>query len=107
MAKVTDDERKIIDGIERTVCRYFGIMCSSIVNNDKTMNVSLARGFIMYKAHVEYGISISKIAGVYCRTSRAVFWHINKIKNFLKVRHYQEMYLNIGNLKNNELYLHC
>lgn len=97
MIKPTIEEFKIIEKVEKDVCRYFGVDKQAIVNKDRTSQVSMARGYIFYILHKEYGLSIAKIANTYLRTSRAVFWHIGKIKYFLKQRMYKEIYNNICN----------
>jgi chromosomal replication initiation ATPase DnaA len=90
--KPTQEEYKIIDKVEKCVCRHFGVSVQSIINNDKTSQASLARGYIMYVLHVDFSLSISKIAYTYQRTTRAVFWHVEKIKSFLKQRIYKDIY---------------
>lgn len=95
MVKPTDEEYKIIERTEKKVCEHFGVHRQSIVNKDGTSIVSMARGYIFYILHKEYGISIAKIANTYFRTSRAVFWHIGKIKCLIKQRIYKEIYNSI------------
>ena len=95
MVSVTQSEKDLIDTIEKKVCDYFSIPCQNIVNRDMTAQVSLARGYIFYILHVNYGLSIGKITNVYLRKKRVVFWHINKIKHLLKQRMYKEIYNNI------------
>ena len=95
MVKPTEEEFKIIERIEKSVCDFFGVNIQSIVNTDRTSQVSMARGYIFYILHNDYEISISKIANTYFRTPRAVFWHIGKIKYLLKQKMYKEIYSNI------------
>ncbi len=95
MVRPTNEEKKLIDDIERKVCAYFCVNTQTIVNNNRTSQVSMARGYIFYILHKDFGLSINKIANTYFRTSRAVFWHINKIKHLLKQRMYKEIYNNI------------
>lgn len=95
MTKPTIEEKNIIEKIEREVCKYFCVSINSIANNDRTSQVSMARGYIFYILHKDYGLSISKISETYYRTSRAVFWHINKVKFLLKQRMYKEIYQTI------------
>lgn len=95
MVKPTDEEFKTIERVEKNVCSFFGVNRQSIVNQDRTSQVSMARGYIFYILHKDYGLSISKIANTYFRTPRAVFWHINKIKFLLKQRMYKEIYTNV------------
>jgi chromosomal replication initiation ATPase DnaA len=95
MVTATIEEKKQIDEIEKEVCKYFNVDKQSIVNNDRTSQVSMARGFIFYILHKDCGLSISKIANTYFRTSRAVFWHVNKVTFLLKQRMYKEIYSNI------------
>ena len=100
MVTPNQDEFKIIDNVEKDVCAFFGVNRQAIVNKDRTSQVSMARGYIFYILHKEYGLSISKIANTYLRTNRAVFWHIGKIKYFLKQRMYKEIYNNICKKEN-------
>lgn len=100
MVRVTENEKDLIDKVECTVCEYFNVQCQSIVNRDMTSQVSLARGYIFYILHVNYKLSISKIANTYQRQKRVVFWHINKIKHLIKQRMYREIYDNICECKN-------
>lgn len=100
MVKPTDEEFKTIERVEKDVCRCFGVDRQSIVNQDRTSQVSMARGYIFYILHKDYGISISKIANTYFRTPRAVFWHIGKIKYFLRQRMYKEIYNSICKKEN-------
>lgn len=100
MIQASQEEKKIIDEIEKKVCRYFDVRCQAIVNRDMTSQVSLARGYIFYILHVDHKISINKIANTYFRKKRVVFWNINKIKHLLKIRMYKEMYNNICEKEN-------
>ena len=92
MVTPNQDEFKIIDNVEKDVCAFFGVNRQAIVNKDRTSQVSMARGYIFYILHNDYKFSMSKIANTYFRTPRAVFWHINKIKHFLKQKMYKEIY---------------
>jgi chromosomal replication initiation ATPase DnaA len=98
MIKPTEEEKKLIDEIEVKVCKYFNTDCQSIISNDKRANTSMTRGFIFYILHVDYRISISKIANTYLRTPRTIFWHVNKVGHLLKLRIYKDMYDKICNI---------
>lgn len=95
MIKLTEDELKTIEHVEKKVCSFFSVDRHLIARTDKTSQVSMARGYIFYILHNDYKFSISKIANTYFRTPRAVFWHINKIKHFLKQKMYKEIYSSI------------
>lgn len=95
MVKPTSDEFKIIEKVEKDVCGYFGVDKQNVISKNRTSQVSMARGYIFYILHKEYKLSISKIANTYFRTPRAIFWHVNKIKHFLKQKMYKEIYNNI------------
>lgn len=95
MVKPTEQEKVIIDKVEKDVCSFFGVKPQSIVSKDGTSQPTMARGYIFYILHNDYHISISKIANTYFRTPRAVFWHIGKIKYLLKQKMYKEIYSNI------------
>lgn len=92
MIVVTQDERILIDKVEKKVCEYFGVPCQKIINRDMTAQVSLARGYIFYILHNDYGLSIGKITTIYLRKKRVVFWHISKIKELLKQKMYKGIY---------------
>lgn len=100
MIKPTIEEFQIIERVEKDVCNFFGVHKQAIASKERTSQVSMARGYVFYILHKDYGISISKIANTYFRTSRAVFWHIGKIKYFLKQRMYKEIYNNICKKEN-------
>ena len=95
MVRLTEQEKVIIDKVEKGVCSFFGVKSQSIVSKDGTSQTTMARGYIFYILHNDYHISISKIANTYFRTPRAVFWHIGKIKYLLKQKMYKEIYSNI------------
>lgn len=95
MITTTIEEKNLIDNVEKKVCKYFNVDKQAIVNNDRTSQVSMARGFIFYILHKDYELSINKIANTYFRTSRAVFWHVNKVTFLLNQRMYKEIYSNI------------
>lgn len=99
MAKPTKEEKVIIEKVESIVCGFFDVKPQMVINTNRTSQVSLARGYIFYILHKNYNISISKIANTYFRTTRAVFWHIEKITYFLNQRMYKEIYDNICKLK--------
>lgn len=100
MVKPTQEEKNLIDDVEKMVCKYFNVPCQSVVNRDMTSQSSLARGYVFYILHVNYKLSINKIANTYFRTSRTVFWHVNKVKHLLKQRMYKEIYNNICGKEN-------
>lgn len=96
MVKITEEDKRIIEKVEKAVCNHIGVKVQSLVDNDTTINASLARGFIMYILHVKYKISIQKIGTTYFRAKASVYWQINKIKAFLKLKRYMEMYESFG-----------
>lgn len=98
MVYPTNEEKNVIDEIEKKVCKYFGVTQQDIVNYNRTAQASLARGYIFYILHKDYGLSIGKIENTYSRKKRVVFWHINKVKFLLKQRMYKEIYHNICNV---------
>lgn len=106
MVKPTLDELKTIGIVEKKVCQFFGVKEQAIVNNDRTTQVTMARGYIFYLLHVDFEFSIAKIANTYHRTPRAVFWHVGKIKYFLKQRMYKDIYNKICESGIKDLYLH-
>lgn len=100
MIKLTTDELKTIEYVEKRVCSFLSVDRHLIATTNKTAQVSMARGYIFYILHNDYKLSISKIANTYFRTPRAVFWHINKIKHFLKQKMYKEIYNSICKKEN-------
>lgn len=99
MVQTTNEEKEIINNIEEKVCKYFDVEPQDIVNYNRTAQASLARGYIFYILHKDYGLSIGKIENTYSRKKRVVFWHINKVKFLLKQRMYKEIYNNICDIK--------
>lgn len=95
MIKVSQEEKNVIDKVEESVCKYFSVPSQRIINKDMTSQVSLARGYIFYILHVDKKISINKIANVYLRQKRVVFWNVSKIRHLLKLKVYKEIYDNI------------
>ena len=97
MVKPNEEEIKLINHVEEQVCKYFAVDTNAIVSNNRTSNVTMARGYIFYIIHVDNNLSINKLANVYLRTARAIFWHVNKVKSLIKQRVYKEIYQNICN----------
>ena len=95
MVIITDEEKDLIDNIEKKVCDYFNIRTQDIINKDRTSQKSLARGYIYYILHCEYNMSITKIANTYHITRRAIFWHVSKVRHLLKQRIYKGIYNDI------------
>ncbi len=95
MINISQEEKNLIDKVEESVCKYFSVSCQRIINKDMTSQVSLARGYIFYILHVDKKISINKIAKVYLRQKRVVFWNVSKIRHLLKLKVYKEIYDNI------------
>lgn len=96
MVQVTEEDKRVIGKVEKSVCGFLGVKEQALVNNDMTIDTSLARGFVMYILHVEYGMSIQKLCLTYFRTKQGIYWQINKIKAFLKLKRYREMYDSFG-----------
>ncbi len=88
----TYTERKIVDDLERCVCNVLNVDQEQIKNKNLKTNVTLARGFIFYILHKDYGFSISLISKLYKRSIRNVFWHNDKISHFLKQSIYKEIH---------------
>ena len=99
MVSPTSEEKELIHKVEKEVCAYFLVNPQDIVNNNKTSNVSLARGYIFYILHVDNKISINKIANFYMRQKRVVFWNVSKIKFLIKQRIYKDIYEKICTTK--------
>ena len=96
MVQVTEEDRRLIGKVEKSVCGFLGVREQALSNNDMTIDVSLARGFVMYILHVKYGMSIQKLSLTYFRTKQGIYWQINKIKAFLKLKRYKDMYSSFG-----------
>lgn len=92
MVKPTEQEKVIIDKVEKDVCSFFGVKSQSIVSKDGTSQPTMARGYIFYILHVDRKISINKIANFYFREKRVVFWNVSKIKFLIKQRIYKDIY---------------
>ena len=73
-----DKEREYFGIVEEIVSSYFDVSIEDMKMGNRKSNVTLARGYAMYILHRDLGLSISKIAKEFGRTTRAVFWHISK-----------------------------
>ena len=88
-----DKERELFNCIEDIVASYFDVAIEDMKKGNRKSNVTLARGYAMYILHRDFGLSISKIAKEFGRTTRAVFWHISKISSFMEFSHiYKKIY---------------
>lgn len=92
MVKPTEKEVTIIYKVERVVCKHFGVKEYEIVSKIRKSQVAMARGYIFFILHTNYNISSGKLSSYYDRTSRAIFWHINKISFLLRQRIYKEIF---------------
>lgn len=96
MVAITENDRKIIDFTEEVVCKYFNVNLNDVTSKNHKRDASLARGFIWYILHCEYGLSITKISNEYYRNRRSTNHLIAKIKMAIKKQsYYREMYNNI------------
>lgn len=88
-----DKEREYFVIVEEIVSSYFDVSIEDMKMGNRKSNVTLARGYAMYILHRDLGLSISKIAKEFGRTTRAVFWHISKISSFMEFSHiYKKIY---------------
>lgn len=85
-------DKKDVLNVEGAICRYFCISPNDLASNSRNSEITMARGFAIYILHTSFGYSASKLAREYRRTSRAVFWHVDKISHLIKQRAYKEMY---------------
>ena len=100
MVKLNKEEIKIIERVECSVCRYFGVDGDEISSRKKTLNIAMARSFVFYILHTDYKISINKIANTYFRTPRLVNWQCEKLRYMLKQRNYAKTYNDILEMMN-------
>ena len=88
-----DKEREYFVIVEDIVSSYFDASIEDMKMGNRKSNVTLARGYAMYILDRDLGLSISKIAKEFGRTTRAVFWHISKISSFMEFSHiYKKIY---------------
>ena len=95
MIRPSEDELKVIENVEDSVCSYFGINADKLPSRTKTLNIATARSFLFYILHTQYKISINKIANTYFRTPRLVNWQCEKLRYMLKQRNYAKTYNDI------------
>ena len=81
-----DREREYFGIVEEIVSAYFDVSIEDMKMGNRKSNVTLARGYAMYILHRDLGLSISKIAKEFGRTTRAVFWHISKISSLIELK---------------------
>lgn len=71
------------------VCRYFKIdkeMLYLSKNHKKPKRcISLARYYILYISHIDYGVSISRLSKEFSLTTRGVFLGISKLKSWINM----------------------
>jgi hypothetical protein len=91
----TCTERRIVDDLERCVCDVLNVEQVQIKNKNYKSDATLARGYVFYILHKNYGFSVSLISKLYKRCKRNIYWHNDKIEHFLKQKHYKEIYNNI------------
>jgi chromosomal replication initiation ATPase DnaA len=83
----------MVQKIEEKVCNYFGIDKRLVVGKNHIINASLARGYLWYILHYDYGMSVNVIAKHYQRNSRSVHKLIAKVKYLVTTqRLYKEHY---------------
>lgn len=93
MVELTEENRQIMDLVESIVCKYFNVNEKEVVGRNHKRDASLARGFIWYILHYNYGFSINKLANGYYRNIRSITSLIAKIKHAIKKQiSYKQMY---------------
>lgn len=70
--------------LEKGVCSFFGIDIKMLYEKYTTKDINIARSYIMYIAHYDYGISTNKLAMRYRRTRRNVFRFISNMKFYIE-----------------------
>lgn len=92
MIKTTENDRIIMDKVEKVICKYFNVTSYSLVDKDTSNNTSLARAFLFYILDDYYDIARPKICDCYMRTKRCLEYSISKMKYQIKM---QKVYNNI------------
>lgn len=93
MVELTEDNKRIMDLVEPIVCKYFNVNEKDVVSRNHKRDASLARGFIWYILHYNYGFSIKKLANGYYRNIRSITSLIAKTKHAIKKQvSYKQMY---------------
>lgn len=93
MIELDEKDKRIMDLIETTVCKYFSVEEKDVVSRNHKRDASLARGFIWYILHYNYNFSIKKLANGYYRNIRSITSLISKTKHAIKKQvSYKQMY---------------
>lgn len=95
MIKTMEDDRIIMDKVEKEICNEFNVNSYALVDLDTSNNTSIARMFLFYILHHEYNFSYNKIASNYNRTIRSVFRNCAKNEVLLRQRCYSTIYEDI------------
>lgn len=86
------EDLNIVSLVEQSVCSVLDVDIRLIGSKNMKSNVTLARGFIAYILHIDYGFSIGVIAMLYNRSRRNIFWHNDKIKHYIRQKTYKVLY---------------
>lgn len=90
--------------IIETICAYFSLEKNNVIEKTNKQTISIARNYIYYILHYEYGYSISQIAKRFNRCKREINYRISEIKyriNYFQSikKEYQDILQNLNKVK--------
>lgn len=75
--------------------RHFNINCRMLLSHSTTDECSIARYMVWHYLHQEKKVSAAVLAKDFCRTKRAIFAGLSKIRNGIKKqKYYKDIYSN-------------
>lgn len=84
-AMINEQEKKEIERVNKVLCDRFNIAIEYLYGKNVSRIGTLAKSYAIYYLHTQKGLSVTTLSREYQLHRRVVFWHISKVKDYIKI----------------------
>ena len=82
---IGEQEKKEIERVNKVLCDYFKICIEDLNGRNVSRVGTSAKSYAIYYLHTQKGMSATTLSIGYGLHRRVVFWHISKVRDYIKI----------------------
>lgn len=82
---ISEQEKREIERVNKALCNHFKISLEDLSGRNVNRVGTSAKSYAIYYLHTQKGMSATTLSRGYGLHRRVVFWHISKVKDYIRI----------------------
>lgn len=82
---IGEQEKREIERVNKALCNHFKISIEDLSGRNVNRIGTSAKSYAIYYLHTQKGMSATTLSKGYGLHRRVVFWHISKVRDYMRI----------------------